>query len=367
MTTTLTAQTGVLSMSIQRAARIAPLKGAAAEKSAGIHLVVRPADLTNARPARLRVQATDIELSYDELVEVLEVTGDSADWRLPSGLLAGILANLDPTTSVTLSQSDRWLNVTSGRRKAKIPLIADTFPQLPVFDTATLKPVEDLAAKLARVTWAVDTLAPPMTGVHIDGDYLIGCDTHRLAVMPCEVPVEAPITAHVAPLVPLLKRTGEVFFGATDRRLLLMPDEDTRISTLIYDQPYPKVRVPQIMRTDFGAQITVNRVALIESVSQMLVITKAEKYPRLLVHISPGEMNYSLTVPGGESMEDTIDVEGGSDYEINIAPQNLLGALRTSAAGSVTIKYGPEELRSILIEDGSGCLNYIMPIRVSKS
>lgn len=358
------AETATLADAAQRAARVSPTKGAAFDKANGVLLEVRPS--TN---APLRIKATDLESTYWQRIGVIETGDERADWRFPSGLLAGILMGLPLDTGSTVSiteKSEDEVVIKCGRKRSKIRLLRGTYPAVKPYDPSGMETVTGFAKRINQVAWSAHPDNPPLSGVHLDGERLIACDRVRLVVVPCEVPIERPITVPGHAIAALSKNLSEVKLRATDRRLEVMPDDDTQLTATIYDAAYPAVL--GIMRDNFAGTLDVDRAEFADAISRMLVLVKGERYPRLRVTIGDGVIFLSMQVPEVGLMEDEIECVGGPTVDrvtVEFTPQNVLGALTHALTERVEVRYGvaddPERLAPVEVVGGDfDC--YLMPL-----
>src|ERR1044071_8618532 len=114
MTFSIDFETATLSSAIQKAARVAPAKGVAFEKTAGIIMEIDP-ELDHP----VTIKSTDLEVTYLEWVSYVGMLTDKQNLRLPSMTFAGILAGLPVGSTVTLSTESEGglVNLTCGKTK----------------------------------------------------------------------------------------------------------------------------------------------------------------------------------------------------------------------------------------------------------
>lgn len=364
---TVTVDTATIAEAVSRAARVAPTKGAAYDKASGVLIEVRPES-----DSRLRIKATDLEVSYWQRVQVLEIGDEAVDWRFPAGILAGILAGF-PTdsgskTKFTQTDDSDDVIITCGRRKSRLRVIRDDFPKIKLFDPETLTPVSGFAKRISQVAWAVHPDSAPLSGVHIDGENLVACDRIRLVFMPCEVPLAEPVTVPLGPLVGLLKGANDVRVAADENRLMLMPDDDTQMTAIVYQSAYPNVGA--IRRDEYRGEFTVKKSLFADALGGMLVLVKTERYPRVRLDITNDRLDLSMRVDEVGLMEDVLDIAGGElpdnpPFTIWFSPQNLLSAINNSVEDEVKIQYGPGDLAPVHVTDSSGYDCWLMPIKAS--
>lgn len=331
-----TVETALLADAVQRAARVSPTKGAAFDKASGIMLEVVPDS-----PHPLRVQATDLEVSYYQRLAVSEVGDEPARWRVPAALVAGWLSNLPMNTakSVKLEEDRGVLKAQAGRSRSKFRMYdPDAFPMVKPFDPNGLAEVKFLARRIQQVAWAAHRDREPINGVHIDGDVLVACDGVRLAAMPCKVPVDDPVTAPLRALAGVLRNVEDVKLRVTDRRLEMMPDDDTQLTARVYQEPYPTVR-SRMPVDKITNELTFDREACLEALQRMVVLVKGERYPYVRLTIKSKSIGLYMNLDEVGEMDDVIDVVGGPAEELVIEfdPNNLMSVLTASAQGRMTL------------------------------
>lgn len=347
-------EVATLADAVTRAARVAPNKGYAFDKAAGILFTLEES-------GEFFITATDLTVSYRQRIATSSNSGESFEWRLPSGLIADVMTTLPmdtPGLTVTLTGEDDDVLIEAGTTKARLHRIISEFPRVGWFDPDGMVLVEDFATRVHQVAWATKKDAHnALTGVHIDGQSLIGCDGHNLAVVPCAIPFEEPITVPLRPLLASLKDTGPVHLRATETRLELMPDADTQMSSQVITDPYPNVRA--IMRDEFSGEFTVERDELIEALSRILVLAKTERYHKAQFRVRPDLLRFRVKEENGV-MTDECAINGGNDFTFFINPTNVSNSLRASRATKVRIQYGPSDRIPIRISDNDALDCYLM-------
>lgn len=359
--TTIKCETATLADAVNRAARIAPNKGAAFDKAQGVIIEVRPSN-----PSPVYIKATDLEVSYLQRVPTIEATGDDVLWRLPSTLIAGVLSNLPlgAGNEVTLSDEGSIVTITAGKKISTIRSIDPTaFPLIKPFDPNGMATVEDLAKRVSQAAWATDAANPIFSGVHIDGTSIVACDKISAVFVPCVVPVDEPITVPLRTVAPLFKNVGPMKMRATSERLELMPDADTQITSSLIAAAYPNVKA--ITRDDFAGSFLVDVESLASSVTSMLVLVRGERYPSMHMDLVEHSLNLHMEVPDLGRMEDTLTVDGGTDFKMKFSPGRLVEAITHGGKSTIRLHYGPDPHKPVYITDEAGYECWAMPVRVS--
>lgn len=359
--TTAVFETATLADTIKKAARVAPAKGQAFDKAAGLVLDVAP-DVT-------QVRATNLEIYYMEWVDSMKVEGDRAVWRVPAALFASVLGSLPIGTgkTVELRQDGNLLHMSSGRTKARFNLLdPEYYPIWTVFDPDNLVKANDLGGRIAQVSWAASGNAAdvPWNGVHLDGQMAVATDRYRLATVPLAIPdLVHPVTVPGALLATVLKQTGEVDITVEGTQLLLMPDEHSQVRAVCYAQEYPPVQ--KIMRRDQPRQLQVHKSALVEMISRAQNFAGSDRTPILRLFIGQEEVAVMMSNHEVGMLGDVVDVTGYADHkrcEFKFTPKNLLDALNAAPNDEVVLAYDDEKkARTMRIDGGSGYEAWIAP------
>lgn len=359
-------ETATLVDAIAKANRVAPVKGAGADMAAGIVIVVDPLSLTE----QVVVMATDLEVSFRQVVSVLEVGDEPATWRVPAGLCHGLMGtlNMESGSQTMIADNDGvYLHFRSGKTKAKLRLIVGEYPKIPTYKPQDLPIVQNLAKRLKQVSWATRKKGDGiLSGVHMDGEYLVATDASKSAIVPCVVPIEHPVTAPLADIASLIKNTGEVRMRARDTYLEVSPDIYTQTtSRLLAGQDYPNFR--QILDYDkYNGSVTVNAESLKSALERMLVITKAEKMPVTTIKIGLNVMHLEMEEPEVGKIADEIECTGGSTEEflMSFTPQNLADAVNASGRPTVILDYGPTSHNLVRVRDDNEFVSVLTPRRL---
>lgn len=311
MPTTVTFENAILQDAVNKAARLAPGKGAAFDKAAGIVFIVDPSLRT------CTVRVTDLEVAYEQNIALSDGKGSPAVWRIPSNVLAGIITTLPvgegATTDFIDRDGDGAIRLKSGRMISKLNIYPNTvdYPdQIFKFTTADLIPAQDLAYRVDQVSWAVDQKSAVLSGVHIDGEYLYGCNQKVLAVAPANINVDKPITVPLSSLSVLVKQASDCRVAAADERFFAQLDPESRASSTLIKGQYPNVR--GLIRDDYAGRLSVNRQQFLDTLARIMVLTKTDKVPQMRVEINTQNlvptMTFDMEIPDVGRMMDSIDV-----------------------------------------------------------
>lgn len=354
-------ETATLADSIKKAARVAPAKGQAFDKAAGVLLEIGPEFIT--------VKSTNLEVFYTEWVDCVESDG-LATWRLPAQLLASVLGSLPIGTgkTVTLEQSDRMLKLASGRTRAQFCLIdPEYYPMWVAFNPDDLTPVQDLGGRIAQVAWATskNVTEAPFCGVHLNGELAIATDRYRFAVTPLKIEgLEQPVTVPGTTLAGVLNNTGEVSIGVDGQQMLLLPDEHTQLRAVAYSQPFPSVT--KIMKRDHSCSLVFKKQELLDVMNRAMNFTGSDRTPTIRVYLGQEEIAVMMSNTEIGMLGDVVEVPGQAQHkriEVKFTPRNLTDALSNAPNEEVALCYDPEKPGNFRVDGGSGYEAWIAPRR----
>lgn len=353
---------------IGKAARIAPTKGSAFDRAAGILIQVNETD------NQVIVKSTNTEVFYMEVVDVVEIIGESVNWLIPNLLLDGICSKLPITSGATIAfEADNvQIKLATGRMRANLRLMDHTYyPRWDAFDPAQLSPVSDFGGRLQQVQWAASkTQPPPVSGIHLDGAIAGATDQFRVAITPCEIPqLYAPVTIPAATFTPLMKSLGEVKIGQEDGQILVMPDEATQVRAVIYPQQYPNLQ--KVYKRDETAVVMVKKDYLLDMIEQAMVIGARDRTPLLKVILGQEELAILMEDQEMGLLGNVMEIGGQATHErqyIGFTPDNLTSALRAAPNDDVTLYYHQGmPMKPVRLDGGSGYEVLIMPRNLERS
>jgi len=365
--TSVTFDNATLADAVGKASRIAPRKGPAFDKAAGILFKIDP------KLSHAELRATDLEVFYEHRIPVLESKGDPCDWRIPSSILQGIASNLPMGDGASVEFIDRGdpsvIRFKSGRMIAKLQTFdAKEFPTQVSFDTAGMTPAQHLSQKLEQVSWATDPKSPLLQGVHMDGNRLIGCNQYVLAVIPCEMEIQEPVTVPLGTLTQLLKNATDIRIRAERQRFEIMLDAETKAWTRIIEGAYPKI--DGIMRTNFIGAVKVHRQQFLTTLDRLMVMVQNEKSPTLTLEVNGTGiikvLTFDIEISGTGRMQDTIDVSSdfADIFRIAFMPRMLQEAVEKIKADYFNLDFGHPEpaqspLQPVRLTDDQGFVSYV--------
>lgn len=355
---------------ISKAARIAPSKGAAMDKAAGIHIEVTVLN-------QVIVRATNLEVTYMEVIDTLSIEGMAPrEWRLPSVVLDGICSKLPIASGKTVTiddeDGDSAVKIVSGRMRATVRLIDTSYyPIWDAFDDTQLETVTDFAKRISMVSWAVAKQGdPPLIGVHLTGTHVAATDHYKVAIAPLEAgPIYKPVTIPASVFTSLSKNLGDVRIGMEDQHLLIMPDAATQIRTVVYGNEYPPVL--NVFKRNEDALITLRRQGLLEIIERAMVMGQRDRTPLLKMIVGLEEIAVMMTDKEIGLLGDVIEVPGYASHDrmtICFTPDNLTAAITNAPNDEITIHYmSTNPLKPVRIDGGSGYEVLVMPRKESDS
>lgn len=350
---------------IKAADMVAPSKGQAFDKAAGIVLDIDPFQGT------VVVRSTNMDVYRMAWIDAVEMEGDPVSWRFPSMVFAKHMASLPIGSgkTVTFFDVEKQVRVESGRTKARFNTLAiEYYPIWAAFDPDNLQPVTDLGGRIAQVAWACDKALAPLNGVHFDGELAVATDKYRLAAVPVTIPhLSEPITVPGGILNGVLKQTGEVLAGVDGSQLLLMPDEHTQLRCVIYGEEYLNVRRIIEGNRDYPQIVKVKKQTLLEVINRTMNFVGTDRFPTLRMFVGNEELAFMMQEREQGMIGDVVEVPGQAVHdrvEIKMTPKNLMDALTNAPNDEVEIYYDPDKVnRMLYVDGGTGYECWVMPRR----
>lgn len=361
-----TFETAALADAVQRAARIAPTKGSALDKCAGVLFEIN----NPANPdGKVVIKSTDETVQYRQKVSPMACDDDEVSWRLSSGLISGFLGGLSMASGSTVTfkdTGDGWVYVKADSAKAKIAPI--TMPGFPIIDyepSASGWPsVVDFSRRLRQVEWSTKKKASELLGgVHMDGEHLAATDGYTLARVPCKINIVEPITAPMSSLAILLKDSGDVRMSADGQRLYVSNDPDTVASTLLIAGKYPDVGRLFDMAATYPHKVVIERDHLVTAIKRMLVLAADDRStPLTSLRIEGNIVRVSMEVPQVGMMTEDIELTGQAEpFRFFVTPNLMTNALDASNRAMITLSYGNDPKASVRLSDDDDYVALVMP------
>lgn len=349
---------------IKNAERIAPDRGAAFDKAAGIVIEVDP------EYSQVIVRVTNLDVYYMEWVDPVSVDGEPAIWRLPSRTLAGLLGSLPIASgrTVEFENEGRVVHIRCGKLRSKFSTIdPEGYPEWTAFVEDDLVDVPDLGAKIQMVEWAADKKNVAL-GLHFTGKKAIGADRVRMATCDLDLPgMTEPITVPPGMLGGIVRPTGDTKIQVTEHQLWIMPDPATQIRTIIISEAFPPMT--RVMATEYTNSIKFKKTELIDMINRVRKVIDIDRDPNLTLFVGRSEMSAMMTEEGG-LIGDTIDAEGADHPRIKFlfSPEGIADCIANAPTENLTFWYQAEDPYSIcsITDRASSYKAFISPRRPMK-
>lgn len=355
-------ETAGLADALREASAVAPTRGEAFDKAAGVLLEVGEDYVV--------VKATDLLLRYAQWVVPLSVTGDPVSWRLPR-VFCDVVTKLDLDSSqrLTLEQkSDGSIALTHGRKRGKFNLIqVDTYPNWPPFSPDGMVDVPEMATVVSQVEWAASKgTNAPFTGIHFNGDLAVATDKYRFAIAPLKIrELPEPVTIPAGTLGRIIKPTDAVMIRVEDNSLLVMPDEATQVSCQAYGVKYPAVDL--VVKRDQPQKVRVQKAHLLAMMDVAVSFIAGDRLPAMRVFFGEEEIAVMMANQEHGHLGDVLEVPGQAQHdrmEIRFNPKYIMDALSKSPDMEVVLGYDDANSSgAFYINAGSGVEFWISPLK----
>lgn len=344
-------ETAALADALGKAARVAPTRGTAFERSAGIYL-----DITATEAI---VMATDDMVRFSTWLTPEAFEGDQVKWRVPSAIFANVISKLKVSQSRTISleQDHNSLKLQHGKTRAVFRLMDADYPTWMPFSPDDMQEVVGLSKAVSQVVWAAAKNGdPPLIAVHLDGKLALATDRYKFASAPCELPLADPITVPPAALTGILKTTGSVMMRIEGSQVYIMPDEFTQIALTAYGVDYPPIQT--LMRDDYPITVKVNKQQLMDSLELTMTMIGADRDPTIVLILGKEQVAAMITNREVGLVGHVVEVPGQLSFdkrhEVRFNPDNLLGALNASPGAEVTLGLDPDKPFGPFLVNGGG-------------
>lgn len=365
MPTRIRFETGVLADAVKKAARVAPSRGGAEmDRAAGIVFDVDPGG-----EVKCTIRATDTVIYYMEALSVVEATGDSVRWRLASGPLATILANLPArgqgTITMETDPEGMRVQVTCGRMKARLNLnVSRDYPTLPVSDDSTFVEVVNLGESIQKVDWCAAKAGPPLNGVYLDGNWLCATDRFRMSRIPFKVDLKEPVVIPASAIGSVLANLGAVKVGVDGSMFVVQPDDFTQIKTVTIAERFP-ANIYRRFDEVYEATVTFDRRDLVERIQSAVSLSGADRDPVIDLHIGAEQIAIVLENAEVGKFGDLIEISGQAIHDrilLRFAPKQILDAMTHSPTDTITLYYRTSDVKlPVVIKSDAGYEAIVAP------
>lgn len=366
-------ETAAIQDALKKASQVAPKRGEAFDKAAGILLTVYP------ESNQITVQATNLDVFYMEWVSTVSVEGvdgpDPVKWRVPATQVAAVVGSfpIGSGSEVTFLQEagTKTLRIIRGKTRSSFQLIDATYyPEWDVFDPDELFEVEDFGARIAQVEWAcADERDTAFSGINITGDYAQATDKYRAARVPLKVDMSytdaESLTIPARILSSIMRQTGIVSVGTTETQLLIMPSEHVQIRATLYGLPYPSLG--KITSNMYDHKIQARKASLLEVLNRVMLMAGADRMPLMKLFVGKGEIAAMMADEEIGHLGDILEVPGYANhdrYTILFTPKNFIEAIDKCPSEMVNFYYDPTNpMRIVKVDDGAGYEAWIVARR----
>lgn len=340
--TTVTFDNETIADALAKANKIAPRLTSKTGHTAGIVIRIEPG-----QDDPVQIRATDGQVFWDHWVDVVEVTGEPAEWRMLGDGIATLASGLPFGKGKRVTFSDEGelnrIDITRPGLKAWIAqLTADSFPMWEPYDEDFTEPVDGLGERLELVAWAAhkDDTVIPWSGVMFDGERIMASDSYRFAAVPCKIPISEPVTLAVGKIVPLIKHSGSVRVGVHKGHLLICPDGYSQVSSAVFGRNYPSI--DHVLREDYEFEVVLNKSEVGAYVRRAVQMAARQDSPGMVIVLGNEEMELQVRQRDGtEGYEQTFAMPGAyhDPVQIPVTPQMFLDVMLSGGGDETTMHY----------------------------
>lgn len=360
--TRVTFETASLADAVREAAVVAPTRGEAFDKAAGIVLEIQPNQVI--------VKSTDLRLWYMQWVTPISIEGPPVTWRLGSKVFSDVVTKLPmgSQTRLVLENSAGQVKMTHGKKRGVFHLIGgDGFPEWMPFDPDDMTEVEGMAQRIAQVEWAASRGSnAPFTGIHFTGEMIVATDRSKFATAPMEIEgLKEPVTVPAGLLGRIIKSTDTPRVSTDENQMLVMPDSHTQVRCQIYGVPYPAIHGVTVReRPEY---VKLQKSMLLDAMQVAASFIEGDRLPIMRTFWGEEEIAVMLENQEAGHLGDVIDIPGQASHarvEIKFTPDNIMSALEHCQTQEITIGYDPGKLsKPLYISAGDGCEFWVAPTR----
>lgn len=351
---------------IGKAAKLAPTRGGAFDKAAGVMIEV------DAETQEVTVRTTNLDVYYMEVCDAVSIEGESVKWLVPSVVIEAFAAKIPIGSGkqITFRQEGGYLNLQTGRTKAKVRLIVnDYYPDWAVFDPESLTQVNKFADLLDLVQWAAEKGGtPPLNGLCLDGEFIAASDRFKAARAPLKInDLPEPITIPLSLTKVLSKHLGDVEVGVSNGQLLIMPDDSTQIRTVLYAEKFPNLQPLFDQVAVLPDHVKFRKQNMLEILDRTMVMSGRDRLPSLRMFLVKEKIAVLMVDEHAGQLGDVLDVPGYCQHErhqIIFNPKMLIDSITKSPNDEVTMSYDKTDpMAKVRIDGGSGYEVIVVPRR----
>ena len=369
--TKLTFETATLADVLKRACAVAPTRGDAFDKAAGVVFRIRDGSIT--------VLATDTLVFYTEAVNcIFSATGtDETIWRIPSIILGSIVSKLPMGSGSTVELEDESerpkIVLRCGKTVAKFNLLDEKYyPLWSPTDPGELTTVSGFGAAVKQVLWATSNAEPTLSGVALFPDSVCATDRIRMARVELATGLDDVCVIPGKVISRVVPDQGEVRIGMVGGNFMLCPNEYTQIRTVVLAEAYPDIR--RVLDRDFEATSHFSQSQFAPMLTRALDFTQGDRQAKVTVFLGKGEVALYLDNKQvglfGDIIDATGDAEDHNRLKINFLPDNLRDAIATFPGEVITIKYNLDRKTAakaaISFTNEANYISLVQPLRESE-
>jgi len=357
-----TVSAALLHEALNRANKVAPTKGNAMDRAAGIQI--------DFRLDEAHIRATDLDVTFYQKIPVEQVSEECV-LRL-SSVVPPFVASLsmDKNQVIRFFRNDQKriiIQYGKTRTKATIPMIVGEYPTVNWYDYEVMTDASDLGSKIASVAWATENDASGvLSGIKIDGKWLEALSSKNAARIQCEVESDVTVIAVLKSLVPLVKSGSRLRMMTQEGRIIVALDEMTQVTSTTVLGEWPNL-VERLERFEFPNSVTIRKTRFAEALGRILSFVRNDRLPRAKVTITNDSIDVVLSGTLNGDVQDSCAISSREgieeDVEFTFNPTWLLEAIDTFPGASVKIEYNGNLQPIRLSEPSTSYEAYVMPMR----
>lgn len=358
-----TIQAALLHEALNRANKIAPQKGAAADRSGGIQIEF-------AADGVAHIRATDLEVTFYQKVQCEKVS-DPRTIRFGSVVppfVGGLAMDKGEEINFHMNERDQIVvQFKKTRTKATVPQITGEFPALMWFDYESMSEATELGAKVAAVAWAVESDADGvLSGIKIDGEWLEALSSKNAARIKCDLTGDATVIAVLKTLVPLIKSGSRVKMDTRPGRIIVALDETAQVTSTTILGEWPNL-VERLEKFEFPNFISVRKTRITEALGRVMGFIRNDRLPRVSITFTKDSLDVVLVGTMNGDVQDSCALVDKSGYTENVTfyfnPQWLLEACDTFPGATIEMGFNENTQPVRLKEPSTSYEAYVMPMQ----
>ena len=351
----------LLHEALNRANKIAPTKGNAMDRAAGIQIQFLAGEA--------HIRSTDLDVSFYQKVKCSEIA-EECTIRVSSVVppfIASLSMDKDQVIRFHREAKKIVVQYNKTRTKATVPEIVGEYPIIRWHDYEAMTDAADLGNKIASVAWAVEPDAQGvLSGIKIDGEWLEGMSSKNAARIRCDVVAEEPVIAVLKSLTPLIKGGSRLRMKAEAGHIVIALDETSQVSSTTVLGQWPNL-VERLEKFEFPNTATIRKGRLGDALKRVLSFVRNDRLPKVKITFTKESVDVVLTGTMNGDIQDSCALSSrtGSDEEITFTfnPNWILEAVDTFPGASILIEFNGPLQPIRLSEPSTSYEAYVMPMR----